>query len=355
MSLVDAGTASSPPLPDAQGPPRLRAALSVQRIGAVYVWLGIIVFFSITTPDTFPTMATVKQVLNANAITGMVALSLVIPLAAGVFDLSVAATMTITGVFVAKLIVVSGLAIGPAIAAAMALAVLIGVVNATIVVVLNVDSFIATLASSSVLAAFTSMISDEAPVTGSRLSGSFARVGQHVIGGVQPGVWYLLVLAAAIWYILSRTGLGRNLYAAGFNPDATRLAGVAVNRLRFGSLVASAVISGFVGIVLASNLAAGSPTSGASYLLPAFAAAFLGSTQLRPGRFNAWGTLIALLLLGTGTTGLALSNTPDWAPSMFTGVVLIASLAIGGVQRQKIRSEKRGIFGFLAGRRGGSD
>jgi ribose transport system permease protein len=109
---------------------------------------------------------------------------------------------------------------------------------------------------------------------------------------------------------------------------------VRVNRLRFMSLVTSGTLAGAAGIVLASTISSGSPTAGPPYLLPAFAAAFLGATQLKHGRFNAWGTLIAVLLLGTGTTGLGLANAPAWANDTFVGLVLIASLAVTGIQRR---------------------
>ena len=106
-----------------------------------------------------------------------------------------------------------------------------------------------------------------------------------------------------------------------------------VGRLRFISLVASGGLAGATGIVLASILGSGSPTAGIPYLLPAFAAVFLGATQLKNGRFNAGGTIIAVLLLGTGT-GLGLANAPQWSSSMFVGVVLIAALAVTGIQRR---------------------
>ena len=142
-------------------------------------------------------------------------------------------------------------------------------------------------------------------------------------------------MAVSIWYLLEHTASGRRLYATGFNPDAARLAGVRTDRLRFLSLVASGGLAGATGIVLASMLGSGSPTAGTPYLLPAFAAAFLGATQLKHGRFNAGGTIIAVLLLGTGVTGLALANAPQWAGDMFVGVVLIASLALTGLQRRR--------------------
>ena len=105
--------------------------------------------------------------------------------------------------------------------------------------------------------------------------------------------------------------------------------------------VASSFLAGVTGIVLASSLGSGSPTGGNSYLLPAFAAVFLGATQLKNGRFNAWGTVIAVILLGTGTTGLGLAKQQQWVQDTFTGVVLIAALAVTGLQVRRAGSETK--------------
>ena len=334
--------AESPPAqagpPQAQtGPPLAQGLahdLAFDRIGAVYVWLGIIVVFSLWVPETFPNLATAKQILNANAITALAALSITIPLAARVFDLSFAFVMTLTGVVVAHLIAKDGVPVVPAIAIALGVGVGVGVINAVVVVVMRIDSFIATLATGSLIAALITMVTNEVPITDAKLGDTFATIGQTNIDGVTLGVVYCAVVAVAIWYLLEHTATGRRLYATGFNPDAARLAGVRVDRLRFLSLVASGGLAGATGIILASTLGSGSPTAGTPYLLPAFAAAFLGATQLKHGRFNAGGTLIAVLLLGTGVTGLALANAPQWAGDMFVGVVLIASLALTGLQRR---------------------
>jgi ribose transport system permease protein len=327
--------AESPPAqtgpPLAQG---LAHDLAFDRIGAVYVWLGIIVVFSLWVPETFPNLATAKQILNANAITALAALSITIPLAARVFDLSFAFVMTLTGVVVAHLIAKDGVPVVPAIALALGVGVGVGVINAVVVVVMRIDSFIATLATGSLIAALITMVTNEVPITSAKLGDAFAKIGQTSVGGITLGVFYCAVVALAIWYLLEHTATGRRLYATGFNPDAARLAGVRVDRLRFLSLVVSGGLAGATGIILASTLGSGSPTAGTPYLLPAFAAAFLGATQLKHGRFNAGGTLIAVLLLGTGVTGLALANAPQWAGDMFVGVVLIASLALTGLQRR---------------------
>ena len=298
-------------------PTRVARGLAFSQIGAIYVLIGIVIVFTIWVPDTFPNMATAKQILNSNAITALAALSITIPLAARVFDLSFAYTMTLTGV-VAAHFAAAGMPLVPALLLGLGSGVLVGIVNAVVVVVMRIDSFIATLATGSLIQALITM----------------ATGGQPTIAGFQYPVIYVIVVAAAMWYLLEHTSVGRRLYATGFNPDAARLAGVRVNRLRFISLIVSGSLAGAAGIVLASNISSGSPTAGTSYLLPAFAAAFLGATQLKHGRFNAGGTLIAVLLLGTGTTGLALANAPQWSADMFVGVVLIASLAVTGIQRR---------------------
>jgi ribose transport system permease protein len=334
---VAAPAARAESAPVQAGPPEeqgLVHALAFDRIGAVYVWLGIIVLFSLWVPETFPNLATAKQILNANAITALAALSITIPLAARVFDLSFAFIMTLTGVAVAHLIAKDGMPVVPAIGLALAIGIGVGVINGVVVVVMRIDSFIGTLATGSLIAALITMVTNEVPITDAKLGEGFAKIGQTSIDGITLAVVYCAVVAVAIWYLLEHTATGRRLYATGFNPDAARLAGVRVDRLRFLSLVASGTLAGATGIILAATLGSGSPTAGTPYLLPAFAAAFLGATQLKHGRFNAGGTIIAVLLLGTGVTGLALASAPQWAGDMFVGVVLIAALALTGLQRR---------------------
>lgn len=312
---------------------RVRRGLAFNRIGALYVWLGIVVVFTIWVPDTFPTLSTVKQVFNANAITALAALSITIPLAARVFDLSFAYTMTLTGVITAHFLSV-GVPLLPALLLGLGAGVVIGLVNAVVVVVMRIDSFIGTLATGSLILALITMATGGTAIISTKLQGGFTKLGQTNLSGFTLPVVYVLVVATAMWFLLEHTATGRRLYATGFNPDAAKLAGVGVDRLRFMSLVVSGTLAGATGLVLASTIGSGDPAAGSSYLLPAFAAAFLGATQLKHGRFNAFGTLIAVLLLGTGTTGLALANAPQWAADMFVGIVLIASLAVTGIQRR---------------------
>lgn len=333
---------------------KLLRLLSFSNAGALYVLAAIIVIFGIWIPDLFLSTDTFRQVVNSSAVSGMVALSLVVPLATRTFDLSIGATMTLSGVATAHFLSV-GMSPTTAVLLGLGVAVAVGVVNGIVVVLMRVDSFIATLATSSLVAAFVIMTTNDQQITDSALSGSFANIAQTSIGDITLPVFYTLALALVLWVFLQHTPTGRRLYATGFNLEAARLARIRTSRLRFVSLIVSAAIAGAAGIILTSQTGAGTPGSGDPYLLSAYAAAFLGATQLHPGRFNAWGTVIAVVLLGTGVTGLGLAGAPQWAPSMFTGVVLIAALVVTGSERRSARtgvSPVRALIERLRGRQG---
>jgi ribose transport system permease protein len=313
---------------------KLLVGLSPRNIGAVYVLIVICIVFSIWAPQTFPQVATVKQVLDNNAITALAALALIVPLSARTFDLSFAYVMSLSGVTAAHFVVTNNLNVVLALLAGIGVALIIGVINGIVVVVMRIDSFIGTLATGSLVQAFISFVTSDNSITNSKLSGAFSQMSQGSVGGIIYPAFYALAITVALWLFMEYTPTGRRLYATGFNPNAARLANIRVNKLRFCSLLTSAGLAGFAGVMLASSLAAGSPSAGTSYLLPAFATVFVGATVFKQGRFNAWGTIVAVLMLGTGLVGLGLVSAPLWAEDMFTGVVLIAALSANVFQRQ---------------------
>lgn len=310
--------------------------LRPDQLGAVYVLVLIVVVFSLWIPSIFISYGTVTQILNNYSITGLVALSLVMPLSCGVFDISGAYTVSFSGVLAAYLIVERGFPVPVAVALALLASLGIGAINAFVVVALDLESLIATLATGSVILSVTIMISGSSSVTDIVLTHGFARIAQTYLFDLGLPVLYLLLVGAALWYVMEHTVMGRQMYAVGFNLDAARLAGVRANRLRATSLLVSSTTAGVAGVVLASRIGSGSPTVGQSYLLPAFAAVFLGATQFRSGRFNSAGTILAVLLLGTGVTGLALAGAPIWSGSLFTGIVLIVALGLTRAQRRRV-------------------
>lgn len=301
------------------------STLSFRRISAVYVWVAIILVFAVWTPDTFLTTTTLKTLLGEQAITAILAIGLTVPLAASAFDLSVGYTLGLSSVVVAWLIGVHDMNDVIAIVLALLTGVAVGVINGVLINRFRIDSFIATLGVGSCVVAMTRWTSGDLTIIG--LSPSFERIAGDQLLGISLPVYYMLALGLCLWYVLEHTPAGRYVYATGGNLDAARLSGVRTHLVIFTSLVVAGLVAAFAGVLLASSTASAAPSIGPTYLLPAFAAVFLGSTQIAPGRFNIWGTIIAVYVLATGVKGLQLVGAPFWIPDLFNGVALL--LAVG--------------------------
>jgi len=144
-----------------------------------------------------------------------------------------------------------------------------------------------------------------------------------------PAPFYAgLLLTAVLWFVLQHTPLGRRMVFVSENREVARLAGLRVKRIRAGALVVTATLGGLAGIVLAGTNGAANPQVGSSYLLPAFAAAFLGSTALIPGRFNAWGSFVAVYFLVSGITGLQYLGYAGWPEQVFYGSSLVIAVTL---------------------------
>lgn len=318
----------------AHRPRRRSVDLGLDRFSGLYVWAALIVLFSIWVPETFATVTNAKIIAGDQAITAMLALGIILPLAAGVFDLSFAGVLGMSVAITAR---AQGDGYGPwvAVAAAVGAGVLVGIANGLIVVHLRVSSFIATLGMSSLLAAAAYWITGGIQLT-EGFSQTFLELGSRELFGIPYPVYAMVALAIVIYVVLEYLPTGRYLYAAGGNPQAARLAGVRVDRIIFGSLVASSSIAAAAGVVLAARLGAASPDVGPSYLLPAFAAVFLGSTQIKPGRMNVLGTLVAIYLLATGVKGLQLAGAPIYVSDLFNGAALIIAVALAARTARRV-------------------
>jgi ribose transport system permease protein len=160
--------------------------------------------------------------------------------------------------------------------------------------------------------------------------------------GIPLSFFYGVVLCATVWLVFEHAPLGRRLLFAGRGREVARLSGVRVGRVRFGALVASAAIAGLAGVLYAGTTGSADPSSGASFLLPAFAAAFLGATTIAPGRFNPWGALVAVYFLVTGVTGLQLLGVESFVQQLFYGGALILAVALPRLAGEITRGEAAG-------------
>lgn len=328
------------------GPPRrprgLRLqAFSFQNASAVYIFLLLVVIFAIWVPATFLTPTTWKSLLDTQVITALVAIGLCVPLATGVFDLSIGMTLGAGAVVSAFMLVKAGLPTPVAILIALATGALIGLVNGLVVTVLNVDSFITTLGMTALLTAFVQWITNGQQILG--LPADFQALAAGQFLGITYPVFILIAVAFLLWYVLERTPLGRQFYATGGNAEAARLAGVRTKQRVVLSFMIGSTVAAGAGVLLAGRLGTGDPTIGADYMLPAFTAVFLGATQFKRGRFNIWGTIVAVYVVALGVKGLLLAGAPTWMPYLFNGAVLIIAVALSKVQtRNRLRGGRRG-------------
>jgi len=331
-AVVEDGTASPTPQPSRYTSSLSNFASTLGRYSGVYVWLALIAIFAIWVPETFLTQTTLKSILNDQAITAILALGVLFAFAAGQFDLSSSQNLGLSAVVGGSLIVNQGVSWPVAVLITLAVGVIIGAVNGGLVL-LGVDSFIVTLGMSSVLLAFTERIGGGAFI--GPLPDSFRSVANNSVFGVPVLALYALIVGVLVWYVLEHHPIGRLTYATGANPDAARLAGVRTKRYVFGSLALAGLVSSLAGVLVAAKIGTVSPTVGPPYLLPSFAACLLGTTQIKVGRFNVWGTLLALLLLATGVKGVQLVGGQLWLTDLFNGVALVGAVTVAVLARKR--------------------
>lgn len=309
--------------------------LSFRNVSALYVFVALFILFAFWVPDTFLTWQVWQTLFDAEAVTAILAIALVIPLAAGSFDLAIGAELGFGAIVVAWLLAELGVPIVPAIVLTLVGGALVGLASGLLVIKVKIDSFIATLGVSSILFALIAWISNSTQILD--LGSSFQSIATTKLLGLTLPVYIMLVVALVVWYVLECTSVGRRVYATGGNADAARLAGIRTSLVVVGSLVACGLVAALAGILVSSRLATGDPSIGPAYLLPAFSAAFLGSTQFRGGRFNVWGTVVAVYVLATGIKGLQLAGAPVWIPDLFNGVALLLAVGLARYERSAAR------------------
>jgi ribose transport system permease protein len=301
-------------------------AIFLARIALPVILVLLVVIFSVLRPATFFTVENLKTILNLQSVLGVLSLGLLLPLIIGEIDLSVASNLGMGLILVTGLTSQQGLGLLPAIALALVGCTVVGLVNGLMVTRLQINSLIATLAMSTILTGLVSAYTNGG-VFYDHIPPGLLRIGQGHLVGIPLPIVYALVIALVVWYLLSSTPLGRFLYAIGGSREAARLSGVPVRRLTLFAFAGAGLLAGTAGVVQAGILGSGTPTVGPPFLLPVFAAVFLGATAIQPGVFNVLGTIIAVVTLQVGTTGLALLGAPFWIEPIFTGVALIIAVA----------------------------
>jgi ribose transport system permease protein len=310
---------------------RVVKALDPRRVSALYIGIVVVLVFSIWIPHLFLTTTALTTTLRNMSISGILSVGLVLPLAAGAFDLSVGWVLGMSSA-IATTLMLQG--VNPLLASSCAIAASVGagVANSFVIVGLKVDSFIATLATGSIIEGIIVLVEHDQQQFG--LAASFTRIGGNGPLGVAYSFYFLLALSIVVWFVLEHTPAGRYTRATGGNAEAARLAGIRTWLYVVTSLLVCAIAAGAAGLFYSATISGASPDVGGTYLLPAFAAALFGATQVRPGNPNVAGTLLAAFVLALGSEGFNLLGVQFWIQDVFFGLALILAVTIRYLERR---------------------
>ena len=318
------------------------SALALQ-LRAVWMLLGVALILFISTPYFF-TSSNLLAIALAASVTALLAIGETFVIILGEIDLSVGAMLGVTSVITAMVLPDHGLVMG--LLAGLAAGAGAGLINGLLVTKVNMPSFIATLASMSILSGLTLYLTKGNPVGIG--SDAFRLIGTGHILGVPAPIWIMLVCAVVFGILLARSRFGRQVYATGDNFEAAHLSGMPVDRVKVAAFVISGVLAGIAGFILAARLGTAQPSAGKGLELTAIAAVIIGGTSLLGGRGAVVGTVIGALLLGTIDNGLNLLNVSPFLQDVVKGAVILFAVFIdrnAGPIRLIAQSLKRVIPG----------
>jgi ribose transport system permease protein len=298
--------------------------LSVHALLVILILLTVI--FSILRPATFPTELTFRGILDTKSIVALVSLGILVPLTTNQFDLSAGYIIALTNSLAIGLQVKSGLGWEAAVLVPMFAGFVVGIVNGVLVAYAEIDSFIATLGSGTVVFGIANWYTQGEQLAGQLDPGFLSLVGAW--HGVPKVAFYALAIAIILWAVLEFLPFGRYFYAVGANRRAAELSGINSRRRIVMAFAISGLLAGLGGVLLAAQLRLGGTNTGPDFLLPVFAAALLGSTSVRPGRVNVWGTVIAVLLLAVAVSGLQQLGSSFYIEYIFNGGILVVAVGL---------------------------
>jgi ribose transport system permease protein len=306
----------------------------VSRFALVGVLVLLWVTFSLTNPQVFATTSNLQTILSVQATTGLVALAVVVTLVAGHFDLSTGFQLGLAQSLCAVLVIKEQWPPLIALGLVMVVGLVIGVINGQLVTRLGLPSFTTTLGTGLLILGITEYITKNEVITGVAPAW-FTDLGRVRVAGVPLPFVYLAVAAALLFVLLELTVWGRRSYAVGANPIAARLSGINADLQVRRSFMITGVLCSAAGSISMMSLGGSSPAIGLGSLLPAFAAAFLGATCFRPGRYNVAGTVVAVYVVGVGITGLMQRGAEVYIQDVFNGAALLIAVIVSTIARRR--------------------
>jgi ribose transport system permease protein len=304
-----------------------RLSRQVEKYGLIGAFVVLLLVFNAVAPGRFLTWSNVSAVLGSQAVLVVLTLSLVITLATDLYDLSAASVLVFSNMLIAVLNVNLGVPIGWALLAALGVGVVVGSINSFFIINIGLNSLIVTLGIGTILNGVTLWISDSQTISG--VSDQLVNlVAVYRLFGIPLEFYYGLLTCIVLWYVMDFTAIGRQLLFVGRSPQVARLTGIKVQKVQRNALISAGILNAFAGILYSGTTGAADPGSGLTYLLPGMAAAFFGSTSIVPGRFNPWGSLVAVYFLAFGISGVTIQGVQTYVQNLFYGGALVIAVTL---------------------------
>lgn len=324
---------------------RVRGAIPAEQAVSGATLLSLVIVLSVVAP-AFLSVNNFGDIARVVAITGIMAAGMTLVILTGGIDLSVGSTFALAGAITSALVVGSysdspnvtafKLPVPLAVLVGLAVGALIGFVNGWIITKTRIEPFMATLGTSIFVRGLVYLFTGGFPVLfRPPMDPGFAFIGQGFVFGVPaPTVLFILVIAIG-WWVARRTTFGRSVYAIGGNEQAAWLSGINVVQTKILAYTALGSLAALSGIILASRLAASSPTSGLTYELVVIAAVVIGGTSLAGGRGSVIGTVFGVFILGIVANALNLLGVSTDLQNVSRGMLLVAAVGIDGYFRTR--------------------
>lgn len=311
---------------------------AVQRLLALGALVILIIFFAIASPF-FLTWNNFVGIFLATSVVGILAMGVTFVIITAGIDLSIGTVMTFSAVMTAVFITNLGLPWPVGVVGGVLAGALMGTANGVLVARVGLPPFIATLGMLNVARGLALVISELRPIYfpdqpefNEAFMGSLTESAG--LPDVPNLVWVFLAVAVVNGFILSRTVLGRYIFAIGSNEEATRLSGVRTMRYKASAYIISGTMAGVAGVVLAARLNSAQPAVGFGYELEAIAAAVIGGTSLAGGEGSIFGTIIGAFLISVLTNGLRLLDVPQEWQIVITGCIVLLAVYLDILRRR---------------------
>ncbi|CZF82714.1 Ribose transport system permease protein RbsC [Grimontia celer] len=290
--------------------------------------LFLIVVVSFLNPNFF-TVDNILNILRQTSINAIIAVGMTLVILTAGIDLSVGSVLALCGAFAATLIAME-VPVLVAVPTALFAGAALGAISGIIIAKGKVQAFIATLVTMTLLRGVTMVYTEGRPIsTGfTDTADAFAWFGTGYALGIPVPVWLMVIVFAAVWYLLNHTRFGRYIYALGGNESATRLSGIDVDKVKIGAYAICGLLAALAGIIVTSRLSSAQPTAGMGYELDAIAAVVLGGTSLMGGKGRIMGTLIGALIIGFLNNALNLLDVSSYYQMIAKATVILAAVMV---------------------------